>query len=382
MACETARSRPRAFTLVELLVVITIIGILIALLLPAVQAARAAARRAQCNNNLKQLSLACLAYAEHFGELPPASLWSQHSDMDQVNNDQLGSNWVIMILPFIEHQGLYDAFDLKLPINHDDNAEARATQLPIMLCPSDEYNQRPYSGVPGNINNSNHGANWARGNYGANGGTAFHSHGYCGYAYVENWACAGRLSAWKDTRARGVMGPDFSSKISQIRDGTSNTIMLGELRAGIVTIDPRGTWALAGAGPSAAFAHGYLGDARGPNPIGGGSDDIGTCYGVREEVGGWNELARMGMPCYASADHDTTPYTHPNRQAAFRSMHQGGVHVAFCDGSVHFISNMIERGSCGGGSAGPPKVPPTCTALTWDRLILSQDSLPVRADAY
>src|SRR6187401_3085395 len=94
-----ARRQLRGFTLVELLVVIAIIGVLVALLLPAVQAAREAARRMSCQNNLKQLGLACHNYADIVGVLPPAGTSSNEF------------SWCVHILPFIEQKNLYDQFN-------------------------------------------------------------------------------------------------------------------------------------------------------------------------------------------------------------------------------------------------------------------------------
>ena len=117
------------FTLVELLVVIAIITILVVLLLPAIQSAREAARRVQCLNNLKQIGLALLAYHDASGSFPPGSHWNRAAgaDPDRVNEERLSENWVILILPFMEEQALYDRFDLTQYITQPVNRAARST---------------------------------------------------------------------------------------------------------------------------------------------------------------------------------------------------------------------------------------------------------------
>ena len=131
-----------AFTLVELLVVIAIIGILVALLLPAVQKARDAARRVQCQNNIKNLGLALLNYESANRELPPSSVWPFETRPGDRSNVELGPNWVILILPNMEEQALYDSMDLEQPINSTINEIARSKSIPTMICPSD-----PRSGI-------------------------------------------------------------------------------------------------------------------------------------------------------------------------------------------------------------------------------------------
>lgn len=113
----------RAFTLVELLVVIAIIGILIALLLPAVQAAREAARRSQCSNNLKQMGLACLNYHEARGTLPPYRISQRHT------------TWAAIILPYIEQESAADLWDLNRAYQGQNPDATMAAPL-AFYCPS------------------------------------------------------------------------------------------------------------------------------------------------------------------------------------------------------------------------------------------------------
>ncbi|MEE8452832.1 MAG: DUF1559 domain-containing protein [Thermoguttaceae bacterium] len=327
----------RGFTLVELLVVIAIIGILIALLLPAIQAAREAARRASCSNNVKQLGLALQNYHGNFLKFPPSSVRYGPSE-----------NWVIRILPFVENQSLHDQFDLELPISDPVNETARSTRVSTMLCPSDVYNGDPFNG-------SGHGPtahlndNWARGNYGANGALAHRGD-------------AGS-PGWKSNTRRGVMGVGCSLSIAKIRDGTSTTILIGEIRAGICPEDERGTWALSNCA-SSLWAHGGVdGDAYGPNSKMLHGDDSLGCSRAQAAAGSPQALAKMGMGCFGK--------DLGSGQQGARSMHSTGVNMGFADGSVHFIGNDVET------------LPSTDQELSvWDKLNASSDGQVLSANSY
>ena len=341
------RTNYRGFTLVELLVVIAIIGILIGLLLPAVQSAREAARRLQCSSNLKQLALAVLNYESQVGAFPPCLQYDEGTD--PAWTDEFRPNWVVLVLPYVEQQPLYDSFRMDLPLSDPANRDARGMQLSLMQCPTDPNNRMKYAGAPGR----EEGDNWARGNYAANGGR--------GYMLSTSWwdsrpdaICGPTSPGWKDPEYRGVMGPNVSVSVAQIRDGTTNTILLGEVRAGVNQYDPRGTWAMGNAGASALFGYGSKGDANGPNHCGENSDDLKTGNYLRETDPGLETLVRECMPCAASQGA---------WQATTRSLHDGGVHLAFADGSVHFVSNFVETSSSFGS--------------VWDRIICSADGLPV-----
>jgi prepilin-type N-terminal cleavage/methylation domain-containing protein/prepilin-type processing-associated H-X9-DG protein len=132
--------RRRAFTLVELLVVIAIIGILVALLLPAVQAAREAARRTQCVNNLTQLILAVQNYEMTYRSYPPGTI----DEKGPIVNAPQGyhHNWLGQLLPYLEEKSTYDHIDFSVGVYDDKNKPVRELQIPVLFCPSNPGSYR------------------------------------------------------------------------------------------------------------------------------------------------------------------------------------------------------------------------------------------------
>ena len=364
----SARIGPRGFTLVELLVVITIISILIGLLLPAVQSAREAARSLQCSNNLKQLGLALQNYHTGYRIFPPSSVWKTNGKVDpnrtaQSNDAGLAENWVVLILPQLEQQNLLNSFNLAKPIPDPANAAGRGTSLQVMLCPSDAFNRKPFMGSASPGKTDKMGDNWARGDYGAN----------ASIDYMFSGGPSGAGSGWTNRWSRGIMGANLSLRIDDIHDGASNTILVGELRAGVIPQDTRGVWAMSGACPSALWGHGYISDDNGPNCNQTRADDPRACSDVQQAVGGSSgqgsqgekTLIQMGMSCYEGNDYDV--------EQTSRSMHASGVNVCLADGSVRFISDFIELGTSG--------TPPACLGV-WDKLNLSNDGQPIDASKF
>lgn len=311
------------FTLVELLVVIAIIGVLVALLLPAVQAARESARRSQCINNIKQLCLALHSYHDVIGRFPPSIQFDQKfvGDMEEglETSPLYGPNWVIKILPYFEQQSLYDLFDLEVPISHrtsQENQQARGTELSVMLCPTDKGNVEPYGWLQD-------GQGWARGNYGAN---AAHWH------FPFGLVAPNHLRWWNKDWIRGVMGANIAVRMAEVTDGTSNTIMITELRIGLAKVDRRGVWALGAPGSSSIWAH-SSDDSKGPNSCIPNGDNLWGAPQIIEAVG-QSELLSECMSVAAGWNRST--------QAAPRSLHPGGIHVGYVDGSAGYISDFIQ----------------------------------------
>lgn len=356
------------FTLVELLVVIAIIGALVALLLPAVQAAREAARRSQCQNNLKQIALALLNYESSKKILPPGGQWSEGMAAASFNySSQIYGNWAMLVLPFADAQTTYDAFDQTVPVTHLNNRLARGTRLSFMECPSDTGHETFFDGTLISSTGGAHGDNWARGNYAASGPNF-------ALGGAERWLqgnLTDRSGVFNTGRSdNGQPGINGSSRLQQITDGLSSTIMLSEVRVGLANMDMRGSWAMSGLGSLLAW-HGWhgaaanvqpdlalqpIGRANGPNDCTPSSDDIPGCFQMALQVfRGFATLESECMPCKDS--------TGVEGQIGTRSSHQGGVYAAYCDGSVHFISDDIETTEL------------CCSA--WDRLILREDGQTV-----
>ncbi|MBI1249231.1 DUF1559 domain-containing protein [bacterium] len=194
-------SKSKGFTLVELLVVIAIIGVLIALLLPAVQQAREAARRIQCTNNLKQLGLAMHNYHDTYKSLPFGQFSGQQIENSSENPNR--ATWFISILPFVEQKNMYEAVKPSMSSSAANtwNQTIRNTVVQGFVCPCD-----PYGGKIGN--------DGFQGNYVANA-----NHDMMVQAIADN-----------PQYMSGLFFVKSSIGLKDITDGTSNTLMFGEIR--------------------------------------------------------------------------------------------------------------------------------------------------------
>jgi prepilin-type N-terminal cleavage/methylation domain-containing protein/prepilin-type processing-associated H-X9-DG protein len=295
-------SRRAAFTLVELLVVIAIIGILIGMLLPAVQQVREAARRTQCMNNIRQCALACMNYESAYMSFPPGlncplggdksgAFFDTSTYMDgrsfprEPRFDKFGS-WLVWIMPFIEANNAYELLNHNFREQELDNVrgpEAVGAQIiPAFVCPSD-YDQNVII---------------YRDDF------YFAPNSYFGVAGRQSWFIAGGVSG------DGILTANSSVTFGQISDGSSNTLLIGER----YSFDPE--W------PDFTNRRGWAWSS---------ALSLQDCLsGVLEPI---NYQLPPGVgpnPSFSLTDRKLN---------SFSSGHQGGANFAAADGSTHFLTN-------------------------------------------
>jgi len=312
---------PRAFTLVELLVVITIIGILIALLLPAVQAAREAARRLQCQNNIKQLALACIAHEESLEHYPTGGWgYTWLGDPDRGFGLKQPGGWIFNVLPWLEQQALRD-----IGAGETDTQKLQSRimlqmqPLSVCNCPT---RRRPvlypfvFAGPLGTVVKQNMDApntKWsARGDYAINCGSQNMAEIYT-LGQPSTFALGDSPTfAWPNLnnpspdanppRHDGISYQRSMIRAAQVTDGLSSTYLVGERY-----LDP---------------------------------DDYAT---------GINQSDNSNMMTGYENDQYRCTYSPPTQDTPglaiysyFGSAHAGGLHMSFCDGSVHWINYTID----------------------------------------
>ena len=317
----------RGFTLVELLVVIAIIGVLVGLLLPAVQAAREAARRMQCSNNLKQLGLASQNYHDAHKKFPRGAYTAQVGGCGGVpNHEAHGNSPLTMLLPFMEQTALYNSWDFTrgYPCNL---AKAYKAKISTFLCPSD--GELPFESCPTN---------------------------YC--------MSTGPNVCWttNPNEAVGIIHIRVSRSFADVTDGTSNTILAAEIVKGDGIDD-----GLTGRGTASGYT---LGDVirgislpAGFHRVKPTATDLQnydrmarTSFGYSYQLGVVGAYWAAPQPLqsfFNTVAPPNSPYANATEFAIWgatdgagvfpsRSRHTGGSLHVLCDGSVHFIGNSID----------------------------------------
>ncbi len=280
--------RRNAFTLVELLVVIAIIGMLIGLLLPAINAARESGRRTACINNLKQIGLALIACHDEIGAFP-SGYRSNQTYVDGATDTSPGWSWAAYILPYLDDRGVYKSINLSLPVESPKNAAAVQTVIKTFICPSDTVPQTAIAVTDG------------FGNTVAMAAPACYS-GCCGSDVSDTF----------DATGLGILFRNSTVRMADITDGASHTVIVCERSFTIA----QGIWA--GAISNAVIMRGNH------NP----------CPGSPTGSAPASTLALS----HCHLNNATTDTDGGLDDSS--SLHPGGSNVAYADGSVHFIISI------------------------------------------
>jgi prepilin-type N-terminal cleavage/methylation domain-containing protein/prepilin-type processing-associated H-X9-DG protein len=306
MLRDPPRRGRHGFTLVELLVVIAIIGLLLALALPAVQKVRAASQRSQCANNLRQIGIGLLHYEEVNGSFPPGEIVRAPGA-----STPAVYSWVPCILPYIDKQDIYGQYRFQVDWNDPVNWPAIQSPLNVFQCPA-----APGNRVDANAANGTLLSKPACGDYNGEGSVDTP----CANLYLQ-FDPPARDSAdtgFIDSRTLGVLvevgfqSGVFPTRVTDIKDGTSNTIMVVE-DAGRPQV-----WRVGKADLS----------ANGITQGGGWADCEGLCQVHGSTVDGQRE----GGPCAMNCENNAEAY----------SFHSQGCNILFTDGSVHFLNAGIN----------------------------------------
>jgi len=368
-------SRRRGFTLVELLVVIAIIGVLVALLLPAIQAAREAARRANCVSNMKQFGIALQNYHDTLKSFPPSGL------TDLRNAILVQASGHSLLLPYFEEEGLSNLYDMRLPFV-SQRSDVAATEIPVFVCPSNS-GDNPMTDelimtILGTVYMGEASISWP----------TSQQFGTTNYAF-----CKGVTDAWffppggginkaPYPSERGMFDFNFQVGIRKIADGTSKTIAMGEgahgpnwqvaavqdpssartteLRMQVASgaaagrtsfmawIAPIPSFSQAAAGIG-AYLYSNVGCTLEPinkNPVTSAWANETRLQG--DVTGSYKSMAGatgtpMNTSCRGTMYGDPSPtMCGPHISPNFRSDHPGGCNFLFADGSVHFLTEDID----------------------------------------
>jgi prepilin-type N-terminal cleavage/methylation domain-containing protein len=324
----------RAFTLVELLVVIAIIGVLVALLLPAIQAAREAARRTDCINRIRQLALAAHSYESAKKALPP------HVDIPGDSRQECnGLGIQAKLLPYMEQQNVQNLVDQKLHWREGRNSIALRTPLPFLRCPSGkpvELTSVMISSA-GTTNEDNALRCHYVGNMGARpgpnedgtAGTGCPPTGGGVFKYPETTytqkGCVTRAEGSGSAAINGVLYPVSNLNIGDVTDGTSNTILFGEMSW---DVGPQAPWIVGSASRNCATPN-CTRDTQTSSAFG----VIHNAKNVRWAINAENFTNEDG-----SANARNVPLT----DTSFGSYHPGGCHVAMTDASARFLRDETD----------------------------------------